>query len=54
VSKCLHEDLKTIPILSADIGDHFCSERAIDIEKGFNLIKKHSILLAKYIKLAQK
>ena len=50
VSKCVQDRIKTVPFLSAEIGDIFLPEKADNIEESFNLIKKQSILLAEYIK----
>jgi hypothetical protein len=54
VRKCLQSWLKTIPFLSAEIGDIFCPGKTGNIEKNFILAKKQSILLAEYIKTDHK
>jgi hypothetical protein len=50
VRKCLQGWLKYIPVLSAEIGDIFCPEKADNIEESFSLIEKQSNLLAEYLK----
>ena len=40
VSICVQDRLKTVPGLSAEIGDNFCPGKAGNTEKSFNLIKK--------------
>jgi hypothetical protein len=40
VSKCLQKWLKTVPFLSAEIGDIFCPGKAANIEKSSILNKK--------------
>ena len=54
VSKCVQDRLKTVPFLSAEIGDIFCPGKSGNIEKSFNLIEKQSNLLAEYLKTVLK